>query len=282
MLQLKKRNSFITFLYLVLISLILMSVGLKPIIVKAETNTESEIITPREIIENTEFLTYKKGEDAQNGKFMVACFYMPEEVYVAEYTYGVLICPKSYIDRFIVQGDYFNEFEEQGITIANIVATSNMQTPEGRMFRCGLVNISTENLDREFSFIFYATDADNAIAYSNPEYAIYNTLLAQDYSDAELVQMLGQKWSMNESFQIIVNNLSELIDTIWIYLVIACAAVIVVVGVYIGIRIIVANKKEEKIDASNMLKGLFIGVLVVFILAVAMPLLIKGLNAWLN
>ena len=107
-------------------------------------------------------------------------------------------------------------------------------------------------------------------------------MLAQDYSDAELVQMLGQKWSMNESFQIIVNNLSELIDTIWFYLVIACAAVIVVVGVYIGIRIIVANKKEEKIDASNMLKGLFIGVLVVFILAVAMPLLIKGLNAWLN
>ncbi len=285
MLQTKKRNSFGFCLFLMLMSIMLMAISIMPITARAETQaetvTETEVKTPQEIIDNTIFLTYKKGDNPTNGKFIISCFYMPEEFYVEDYTYGIVLCPKDYVDRFIVNGDYLNEFEEQGVAISNIVAEVNMETPEGRIFRCGITNIYEQNLDRTFSFIFYAQDGDGNISYASPEYADYNSLKARDYSNDELLTMLGQRLSMDENFQSIIDKLAELVDSIWIYLVIAFAGFVVIGGVYVGVRIIVANKKEEKIDARNMLKGLFIGIIVMFVLAMAMPLLIKGLAAWL-
>ena len=51
----------------------------------------------------------------------------------------------------------------------------------------------------------------------------------------------------------IVAKLQSLIDSFWIYIVIALAAVVVVWGAYIGIKIAIAHRNEEKINARDMI-----------------------------
>ena len=88
--------------------------------------------------------------------------------------------------------------------------------------------------------------------------------------------------SLNENLQEIINKLSELMDSFWIYIVMALAAVVVIWGAYVGIRIAVAHRNEEKINARDMLKNLLIGIIVIFVIAVGAPLLINGLSAWVG
>ena len=80
----------------------------------------------------------------------------------------------------------------------------------------------------------------------------------------------------------IVSKLSELMNSFWIYIVLAMAAVVVVWGAYIGIKVAIANKNEEKINSRDMVKNLIIGVVIMFVVAMGAPLLINGLAAWVG
>ena len=80
----------------------------------------------------------------------------------------------------------------------------------------------------------------------------------------------------------IVEKLNGLMDTFWIYIVMALAAVVVVWGAYVGIRIAIANKNEEKINAREMVKNLIIGIVIIFVVAMGAPLLIEGLGVWVG
>ena len=80
----------------------------------------------------------------------------------------------------------------------------------------------------------------------------------------------------------IVEKLNGLMDTFWINIVMALAAVVVVWGAYVGIRIAIANKNEEKINAREMVKNLIIGIVIIFVVAMGAPLLIEGLGAWVG
>ena len=88
--------------------------------------------------------------------------------------------------------------------------------------------------------------------------------------------------SLNENLQEIINKLSELMDSFWIYIVMALAAVVVIWGAYVGIRIAVAHRNEEKINARDMVKNLIIGFVIIFVVAMGAPLLINGLSAWVG
>ena len=88
--------------------------------------------------------------------------------------------------------------------------------------------------------------------------------------------------SLNENLQEIINKLSELMDSFWIYIVMALAAVGVIWGAYVGIRIAVAHRNEEKINARDMVKNLIIGIVIIFVVAMGAPLLINGLSAWVG
>ena len=88
--------------------------------------------------------------------------------------------------------------------------------------------------------------------------------------------------SLNENLQEIINKLSELMDSFWIYVVMALAAVVVIWGAYVGIRIAVAHRNEEKINARDMVKNLIIGIVIIFVVAMGAPLLINGLSAWVG
>ena len=88
--------------------------------------------------------------------------------------------------------------------------------------------------------------------------------------------------TLNESLGGIVTKLSELMNSFWIYIVLAMAAVVVVWGAYVGIKIAIAHKNEDKINSRDMVKSLIIGIIVMFVIAVGAPLLIEGLSAWVG
>ena len=85
--------------------------------------------------------------------------------------------------------------------------------------------------------------------------------------------------TLNDSLQSIVTKLSELMDSFWLYIVMALAAVVIVWGAYVGIKIAIAHKNEEKINARDMVKNLIIGIVIIFVVAMGAPLLIEGLSS---
>ena len=87
---------------------------------------------------------------------------------------------------------------------------------------------------------------------------------------------------LNENLAEIVAKLQSLMDSFWIYIVLALAAVVVVWGACIGIKIAVAHRNEEKINAKDMVKQLVIGIIIIFVVAMGAPLLINGLSAWVG
>ena len=88
--------------------------------------------------------------------------------------------------------------------------------------------------------------------------------------------------TLDGSLGSIVTKLNELMNSFWIYIVLAMAAVVVVWGAYVGIKIAIAHKNEDKINSRDMVKSLIIGIVVMFVIAVGAPLLIEGLSAWVG
>jgi succinate dehydrogenase/fumarate reductase cytochrome b subunit len=88
--------------------------------------------------------------------------------------------------------------------------------------------------------------------------------------------------TLNGNLAKIIESLQGLMDSFWVYIVMALAAVVVVWGAYIGIRIAIAHKNEEKINARDMVKNLIIGIVIIFVVAMGAPLLISGLSAWVG
>ena len=87
---------------------------------------------------------------------------------------------------------------------------------------------------------------------------------------------------LDNSLAQIIEKLNELMESAWNYVILALAAGIVLWGVYVGVKIVLANRKEEKINARDMLKNLIIGIIVIFVVAMGAPLLIKGLMSWVG
>ncbi len=87
---------------------------------------------------------------------------------------------------------------------------------------------------------------------------------------------------LDGSLSEIVTKLQALMNSFWIYIVLALAAVVVVWGAYVGIKIAIAHRNEEKINARDMVKNLIIGIVIIFVVAMGAPLLINGLSAWVG
>ena len=275
-----KKISLISTILLTLIMMFSMFVSIAPVKVNAATN-ESETSQVQNIVDNATFITFRKGENSSYGRFIFCCYYFPNEVYDSTVEYGMVVFPKWFSERYGVTGNYIEEYEKHEASISIIVAQNFFNVTEGKIMKCGIMGIPEEADDLELSFIFYAKDAEGNIAYDIPRFAAYGTLLAKDYTNSELAEMVGQRLEMETSFKTIVVRLGELVDSFWVYIVIAGASVVVIWGVYIGIRIAVAKSREERINSRDMVKSLVIGIVITFVIAVAMPLLIKGLSSWI-
>lgn len=88
--------------------------------------------------------------------------------------------------------------------------------------------------------------------------------------------------TLNDNLAEIVEKLQSLMDSFWIYIVMALAAVVIIWGAFVGIKIAIAHKNEEKINARDMVKNLIIGIIIIFVVAMGAPLLINGLSAWVT
>ena len=88
--------------------------------------------------------------------------------------------------------------------------------------------------------------------------------------------------TLNDNLSGIITKLNELMNSFWVYIVLAMAAVVVVWGAYVGIKIAIAHKNEEKINARDMVKNLIVGIVIIFVIAMGAPLLINGLSAWVG
>lgn len=94
--------------------------------------------------------------------------------------------------------------------------------------------------------------------------------------------ILAETSTLDTNLSEIVSKLQSLIDSFWIYVVMALAAVVVIWGAYVGIKIAIAHRNEEKINARDMVKNLIIGIVIIFVVAMGAPLLINGLAAWVG
>ena len=250
---------------------------------KAETVEEEEQITAETIVDNCVFITFSKGQSEAKGQYMYACYFVPEEYYDSSLTYGVVVFPKWFAERYGVTGNYIAEYEALGMkdSLALLEVESPVLLSGGRLLKCGIKDIPEAGEDIELSYIFFVQDAEGNYGYSAPHHAAYATLLAEDYTNAQIAEMIGQRVQMESSFKKIVIKITELVDSFWGYIVIGCASVVVVWGAYIGIKIVVAKRKEEQIDARGMVKNLIVGIVIAAVIAVAVPLLMNGLASWL-
>lgn len=97
-----------------------------------------------------------------------------------------------------------------------------------------------------------------------------------------MTNLMAADEGLDGSLSQIVEKLKTLMDSFWIYIVLALAAVVVIWGAYIGIKIAIAHRNEEKINARDMVKNLIIGIVIIFVVAMGAPLLINGLSAWVG
>lgn len=276
----RQQNVKSAFMVIAVLFLLLFStLGGGILVANAETSESN--LNVQNIVDNSVFVTFKKGDNSTKGKYIVSCFYVPKTVYEETYTYGVIIFPKDYGMRFDLTSDYFNKAEEQGAVILNVVAVNKMNEENGYGINCGISRIMDGNLSRTIVFIFYVKDNDGNVAYYQPQFADYNSLIAGELTAEELIQITESRDTMQSSFSSIVEKISELVNSIWIYVVIALSTVVVVWSAYIGIRVITAKKNDEKINARKMIKQLLIGILIMFVFATCMPLLINGMSHWL-
>lgn len=76
----------------------------------------------------------------------------------------------------------------------------------------------------------------------------------------------------------IVGKIETLVREIWPILVGVFAAVIVIWGAIIGIRYIIANKNDEKMNAKDSVKQLLLGIVIMAAIAMAGPLFVTFLG----
>lgn len=279
----KTTSSFICILLMILAMVLAIAMPTSMVNAKAETIEGEEQSTVEAIADSCVFITFTKGESETKGQYIYACYFVPEENYDSTLSYGVLVFPRWFAERYGVTGNYIAEYEALGMkdSLALIAVDSPVLLSGGRLLKCGIKGIPEEGENTELSYIFYVQDAEGDYGYSAPHHAAYATLIAEDYTNAQIAEMIGQRVQMENSFKQIVTKIAELVNSFWVYIVIGCASVVVIWGAFIGVKIAVAKRREEQIDARGMVKRLVIGIVIAAVIAVGAPLLINGLSSWL-
>ena len=91
-------------------------------------------------------------------------------------------------------------------------------------------------------------------------------------ADSDLNQPLGE----------FADKMSELIDSFWWLFLTLAAVLIGAWGAYVGIKYVIAQRNEQKVEARDLIKQLLIGILIIVAITVGGPLIVKGLSAWMG
>lgn len=250
--------------------------------VPIQAYAEQTAHTVGESAEDVVFITFKKGVSEEWGSYLGASFFIPDKCYEAEFEYGVAVFPEKFIARYELYGDYIARKEAEGIAISLLISNGG-KVENGRLITYNITHIPDKGLDMRLAYVLFVRNTDGEVAYKEPVISSFNETKLEGLSTSELLTMAGSRQreiQMEKSFEKIAENFSNLSDSLWIYGIIGFSAVTVIWGAYLGIRIAVAKKKEQSIDARSMVKRFIIGIIVIFVFAVALPLLIKGLSVW--
>ncbi len=249
-----------------------------------KTAYAQEIHSLEEIIGNTVFIAFHKEINGENGNLLGIGFHVPNEYYYSGYKYGTAIFPEKMMERYDMYDDFLGRKERDGISVMNLQGNGAMRNGY-RIMIYDVVHFPEAALSQRIAFVFYVMDAEGNVAYSTPYISTINDTdpVIEDSSEwSELLQRRLYEKTMNEQFEVITEKTVELVDSVRLYTLIGCASVVIVWGCYIGIRIIIAKKKDEQINAKGMVMGLLIGIVIMAVLAVCAPLLIKGLAVWVD
>ncbi len=89
-----------------------------------------------------------------------------------------------------------------------------------------------------------------------------------------------EETTLNSNLDSLLEKLQLLINDFWGFAIAILSAIVLIWSVYVGVKLIVAHRNEERIDSKRMIKNLIIGIIIIFVLAVGIPLLIDGLRSW--
>ena len=109
----RAKNKKISLFGTILLTLVMMFsifISVAPVKVSAATN-DTETLQVQDVVDNATFITFRKGENSNYGRFIFCCYYFPNEVYDSTMEYGVVIFPKWFHDRYGVTGNYIEEYE---------------------------------------------------------------------------------------------------------------------------------------------------------------------------
>lgn len=241
--------------------------------------------TPHSVSETAEhivFATFKKMTTEAKGNVLSAVYYVPKAYYHEEYDYGVAIIPEVMAQQYNLYGDYLERKQAEGIPVSSIVG-NGFEAGNGYINIYSISGIPEQALNTRIVFAFFVRNADGEIVYREQNIASFNETTVVDPTSEDLLSIALERQhniAMEKTLGVATQNIADLVDSVWIYLVIAVGSVAIIWGAYIGIRIIVAKRKEEQINAKGMVKRFLIGIIVMFVLAGGLPLLIKGLSAW--
>lgn len=85
---------------------------------------------------------------------------------------------------------------------------------------------------------------------------------------------------LNTNLNTILNQIKNLIGEFKSFIIGILIAAVVVWCIYVAVRLIIAHRNEERVDAKRLIKNLILGVVIMFVLIYGVPLLIEGLQAW--
>ena len=98
----RAKNKKISLFGTILLTLVMMFsifISVAPVKVSAATN-DTETLQVQDVVDNATFITFRKGENSNYGRFIFCCYYFPNEVYDSTMEYGVVIFTKWFHERY--------------------------------------------------------------------------------------------------------------------------------------------------------------------------------------
>ena len=159
-----------------------------------------------------------------------------------------------------------------------LLETIKSNATAGSLYRATLRQVEVGSDYYFATFMYNDEDGYRFCYYNKTNYhsIVTNNIAATQFNGVD--PKLGT--SVGESLETAITRLKKLVDSIWVYIVIGFAAVVIVWGSVIGVKVIVAKRREEKVNSRGMLMRLAVGTIIMAVIAVSAPLVINGLSAW--
>jgi len=159
----------------ILLAVLTMLCFLPKNVAKASADTTTP--TVKQCAENITFIGFNKQQTEENGMQICANYYVPDDYFIADYTYGVLVCPQSVLEKNGITGNWKEESAAHDNVMADIVAANTYTVHGGHLLRLVLANIPEAGADMLVFFINYVENtATGEIAYGVGANASYNGL----------------------------------------------------------------------------------------------------------